>query len=171
MSAGASDVRVFTYSEDELARTGVAIAPVLICAALALFKPSIGRDAVTWLVLLGPLALFGLVRFLRYRPLAISEERVASLIGGWAWRAIDWRDVDRIEKRIVPENANGEGGVGYELILVRSGRRTITVLSNIREYTALKQRLTEKAKRRSIALVTAEPQPLGRMQLTPLDEL
>jgi hypothetical protein len=82
--------------------------------------------------------------------------------------------MDRIEKRIVPEHVDTEGGLlpHSERIYFRSGRRRIFVTSTIVDFEALKQHVTEKAKRRGIELVLVEPQPMWHAPLiTQLDEL
>jgi GTPase SAR1 family protein len=97
---------------------------------------------------------------------ALAFERV--------WRRIDWRDMDRIEKRFVPVEGDGEGGFtpSYEVIRFKSGRRTIPVRSTIVGYEALKRCVTDQAKRRGIEIVAVEPQPLCHApHITRLDEL
>jgi hypothetical protein len=58
-------------------------------------------------------------------------------MGERPWRTIDWRGVDRIERRFVPEQSDGEGtSAAYELILFESGGLTIIILSSIIGYEA-----------------------------------
>lgn len=96
------------------------------------------------------------------------------MIGDRVWRSIAWRDMDRIEKRVVPVESDGEGGFtpSYEVIQFRSGRRTIPVRSTIADFESLKQCVMVEAKRRGIDLVQVEPQLLWHApHITPLDEL
>jgi hypothetical protein len=103
-----------------------------------------------------------------------GKKRIDVLLGTRPWRTIEWRDVDRIEKRVRAEESDGEGGITprLEVIYFRSGRRSIPAMSTIVDFEALKQHVTEKAKRRGIELVLVEPQPMWHAPLiTQLDEL
>ena len=104
----------------------------------------------------------------------MTEDRIDALLGSWRWRTIAWRDMDRIEKRIVPEHVDAEGGLlpHSGRIYFRSGRRRIFVTSAIAGFEALKRHATEQAKRYGIELVLVEPRPFWRPALiTQLDEL
>ena len=76
--------------------------------------------------------------------------------------------------RWVFEQTDGEGGTSpaRELIVFKSGRRSLTVVSTIADFAALKRWVNDKAHRRGIALVAYEPQWLWNPPLlTPIEEL
>ena len=167
-----ADRRVFVYKP---ARNAVFLAVALGLVAFLLPAALFDHELFAFVFVLGFIGLASFDSFRRSRPIAIGEERIEALLWGHPWRTIEWRDVDRIERRAVRPEPDG-GGVfaspGYDLILIRSHRRSITIVSDILEFEALKRRLTEKAKRRGIEIVSVEPQPLGHApHITRLDEL
>jgi hypothetical protein len=166
--------RVFVYRRGKIGPAAVILAlafgfcGLLLLAAIAV--PALVGGLFFALIVAGLAA----TAVLSYRPIAFTDESIHLLMGEWLWRTIDWRDVDRIEKRIQAEAADGEGGTSprLEVITFRSGRRRIVVYSKILEFEALKQLVTGKAKRRGITLALAEPQPLWHAPiLTVLDAL
>jgi hypothetical protein len=169
--------RVFVYRLGRVAPPAVILALALgfcVICVLLLFAGTAPRGFAAGMFFSLIVAWLAASMFLSYRPVAFTEESIQLLMGARPWRTIDWRDVDRIEKRIQAEETDGEGGTipRLEAITFRSGRRRIAVYSKILEVEALKQLVTEKAQRRGIALVIAEPQPLWHAPLlTPLDEL
>ena len=167
--------RVFAYAGGRTVFRG-ALASLTCggCAMSLLFAAIAAPQFIAAAIVLAFFAWFFTSLFLLERPIALDEEQIDSLLGHWRWRTIAWRDVDRIEKRVAPEHVDGEGAVfaRSEQIFFRSGRRSILVTSAIEGFEALKQRVTEKAKRRGIEFMLAEPQPLWHAPiLTPLDEL
>ena len=166
--------RVFVYPERRATvRGGLLILIYFVGARMlisAIFRPIL----LALLVPLGLIAWLLTSLFLRQRPIAVTEDGIDALLVGWPWRTIAWRDMDRIEKRIVPEFVDAEGGLlpHIEEIFFRSGKRRIFVTSAITDFAALKRDATERAKQRGVELVQAKPRSFWRPPLlTRLDEL
>jgi hypothetical protein len=167
--------RVFVYPERHAAVRGVFLILIYFGGVKMLLSAIFNPIMLPGVLFLGFFAWLLTSLFLRQRPIAVTEDRIDDLLGRWRWRTIAWRDMDRIEKRIVPEQVNAEGGISprTEQILFRSGRRSVLVTSAVEDFGTLKRRVTEQAKRRGIELVLlAEPRVLWYPPLlTQLDEL
>jgi hypothetical protein len=157
MTASSAGRRLFTYATTRTVRHLLWMAVTLgICIgilAAATYSPA-------WAFAFCFVGLFAgrlIFDFFRERPVAIDGERIEALLFGRAWRTIEWRDVDRIENRLIPEDFNGEAFVpAHREILFMSGWRTITVLSDILEFDALERLAAETARQRGIAYVPRE---------------
>ena len=122
----AGDRRVSVYPKGSPIRAALFGVLILLFVAVVLDQRPL-REAFFGLCVVGLIGAPAIRGFLRYRPIAVTGERIDAPMFGWSWRTIAWRDVDRIEKRIVPESTDAGGGriPAYELKRVAHHHRDV----------------------------------------------
>jgi hypothetical protein len=163
--------RIFSYPWWASGPVCIAFALPAVALAVGMLELALRKPTPDWGWVLGLgsaliFVAFILRRLLRTRPVGISEHGIEALVFGRVWRAMAWRDIERIEKR----REEGEDWPARDVLLFRGGPRKIVVDGFIKEFDALKDLVNREVGGHGIELVTIEGG--GRKaQLTRLERL